>query len=152
MPVEINQKVQQKTHLNISSLETIFTIISGAAAAFLGTISIIGLFFNIVFLSAVLPEFKPIAVSAAIAWIFFGLVLVIHAKKPLTGARLTVVTAFLVVIAMAAALDIPLKLKSPQLQLFLSFFLQSAFSFCCMDPAAFRTVRTPGILPAFQAF
>jgi PAS domain S-box-containing protein len=110
MPVEINQKVQQKTHLNISSLETIFTIISGAAAAFLGTISIIGLFFNIVFLSAVLPEFKPIAVSAAIAWIFFGLVLAIHAKKPLTGARLTVVTAFLVVIAMAAALDIPLKL------------------------------------------
>jgi PAS domain S-box-containing protein len=110
MPVEINQTVQQKTHPNISSQDTILTIIFGAAAAFLGTIGIVGLFFDIVFFSAVQPGFKPIGVSAALAWIFFGLVLAIHAKKPPTGARLTVVTAFLVVIAMTAAMDIPLRL------------------------------------------
>ena len=101
--------IQQKTNPGLPS-DTVLTIIFGAVAAFLGTIGIIGLFFNIVFLSAVLPEFKPIGISAAIAWIFFGLMLVILAKKPLTGVKLTVVTACLVVIAITAAIDLSLKL------------------------------------------
>jgi PAS domain S-box-containing protein len=111
MPVETEHPVpRDRTDPHVPFSDRSLTIIFGAIATLLGVFGIAGLFFNIVFLSGVLPGFKPIGVLAALAWIFFGLILAIHAKKPLKGARLSIITALLVMIAITAALELPLKL------------------------------------------
>jgi len=111
MPVELKHPVShERSRISTHSSEKSLTIIFGSIAAFLGAIGIGGLLFGIDFLSAVVPEFKPIGVPAAISWFFFGLVLTLHAKNPQTGIKLNIVTAFLAVIAITAALDLPLKL------------------------------------------
>ena len=108
---EIDHPVSRdRADLSVTASANTFTIIFGVIATLLGVFGIAGLFFNIVFLSGVLPGFKPIGVSAALAWIFFGLVLVFQAKRPLKGASLGVITAVLIVIAITAALELPLKL------------------------------------------
>ena len=111
MPVELKHPVShERSRISTLFSEKSLTIIFGSIAAFLGAIGMVGLFFGIDFLSAVVPEFKPIGILAAISWFFFGLVLALHAKRSLTGTKLNVITAFLAVIAMTAALDLPLKL------------------------------------------
>ena len=111
MPVELKHPVShERSRISTHSSEKSLTIIFGSIAAFLGAIGIGGLLFGIDFLSAVVPEFKPIGILAALSWIFFGLVLALHAKKSLTGTKLNVITAFLAVIAITAALELPLKL------------------------------------------
>jgi len=105
-----NPKSPYKPDIKKSFSYNTLTIIFGAIAALLGVIGIIGLSFGIVFLSGILPEFKPIAVSAALAWIFFGLILAFHAKKPLTGITLTIIKAVSLVIAVTAVLGLFLNL------------------------------------------
>ncbi|HVP96776.1 ATP-binding protein [Methanoregula sp.] len=85
-------------------------IISGAAALVIGLAGILGLYFGITVITSIWPGDKPIALSAALTWGFFGLVLLIHARRPLSGIWQILAGAVLAFIAVSSALEFPLNL------------------------------------------
>jgi len=85
-------------------------IISGAVPLVIGLAGILGLYFGITGLTSIWPGDKPIALSAALTWGFFGLVLLIRARRPLSGIWQMLVGALLAFIAVSSALEFPLNL------------------------------------------
>ena len=67
------------------------TIASGLVTAAIGGLGLIGLAFGIIAFTSVLPGFKPIALSAALIWIFLGIVLAVNTIRPIGGGRALIV-------------------------------------------------------------
>ena len=86
-------------------------IISGAGSLAIGVLGIIGLHLGVTALTSVWLGDKPIALSAALAWIFFGLILIVYARHRLSFVVKALVGVMLAIIAIAAALELPLNLQ-----------------------------------------
>ena len=85
-------------------------IAAGLIAAAIGVIGLIGLASGITAFTSVLPGYKSIAVSAALIWIFLGLVLVLHATRPHIGKLVLAVRVVLAGIVMIEAIELLLSL------------------------------------------
>jgi|GEM_PF-2950807 len=84
--------------------------VCGAAALIAGVAGIVGLFFGINVLTGAVFGYRPIALSAACVWGFFGLILLSSAYRPLTGTWRAIFGTLTAFIAVAAALEFPLGL------------------------------------------
>ena len=80
--------------------------LSGLFAIAACLIGIIGNLTGIVAISSVCAGCKTLALSAALAWIFFGAVLVLVPRRPITAVSRTIIRFFLVLIACLEAADI----------------------------------------------
>jgi len=91
---------------NLPKKDSIATLplIIGAGTAAMGALGIIGLYSGITLLSSIFPGYKPIAFSAALAWIVLGILLLVHAVKPLEGIARTGAEAVLAGMAVIGAL------------------------------------------------
>ncbi|ABS56325.1 putative PAS/PAC sensor protein [Methanoregula boonei 6A8] len=103
-----NDILRGEDRKNAAYVIRILLIVSGAGTLILGMAGLFGLFFGIVPLSSVFSGYRPIALSAALIWCFFGLVLIFCCKRPfsrIVKVLLGTVTAF---IAVAVAIEFPL--------------------------------------------
>ena len=100
--------------------------LSGAAAFVLGATGILGLFFGIVPLSSVFVTYRPIALSAALIWSFFGLVLILCCRRPISGVVKIVLGAVTACIAVDVAIEFPLGILGRHS--FIEAFLNSSAS------------------------
>jgi len=90
------------------SLKELFsriTIAFGLLAAITGILGLFGLFFNITQLTSIYPGDKTIASSAALAWIFLGLVLAYQSARPMKGIPAAGMQLALTVIAIIELLE-----------------------------------------------
>ena len=72
----------------------------------IGVVGILGTYLKITALTSIWQGYMPIALSIAFLWSFFGLVLIIHARRLLSGASQILVGTVLAIIAVSAALAI----------------------------------------------
>ena len=86
------------------------TIAAGFVTVAIGGIGLAGFASGITVFTSVLPGYKPIAVSAALIWIFLGLVLVLHATRPHSGRLVLMVQAVIAGIVIIEAIELPLSL------------------------------------------
>ncbi|NMB79401.1 MAG: PAS domain S-box protein [Methanomicrobiales archaeon] len=85
-------------------------ITCGLGTVLIGILGIIGLRFGIPLLSSVLPQLKPIAFSACLAWMVLGLVLACSVYRPLKGLAGNICLAIIVLLAVFSAIELPLNL------------------------------------------
>lgn len=83
---------------------------AGFVTATLAGLGLIGLATGITVFTSVLPEYKSIAISAALIWLFLGLVLASHAVRPLTGRPALAVRTVLAGIAILEAIELAFSL------------------------------------------
>ncbi|MDO9036203.1 MAG: PAS domain S-box protein, partial [Methanoregula sp.] len=86
------------------------TTICGIGTAGIGILGIMGLYLSLPLFSGIILGYKPISFSSALIWIFFGLVLVGIAKKPLRGTTRTVITGALGLIIFIQLIEFPLNI------------------------------------------
>ncbi len=82
------------------------TLAVGLITAAIGALGLLGLASGVTAFTSVLPGYKPIAVSAAIIWIFLGIVLVLHATRGQTGKLVLAVQVILAGIAIIEATEL----------------------------------------------
>jgi PAS domain S-box-containing protein len=85
-------------------------IFCGLATALTGILGLAGLLFGLPLLTSVLPGLKPIALSAAIAWIILGLSLVEFVNSPFNRRMRNLVIAIVFFVTAASALELPLNI------------------------------------------
>ncbi|MGB7788127.1 PAS domain S-box protein [Methanoregula sp.] len=83
---------------------------SGILASVSAILGIVQILFGITLFSSLFSGNKTIAFSAAVAWIFFGGVLAIHAIRPLESIVRACIALLTAVIAVAAAFEFPLNI------------------------------------------
>jgi len=86
------------------------TTAAGLITAAIGVIGLIGLASGITAFTSVLPGYKSIAVSAALIWIFLGLVLALYATRPHRGKLVLAVRVVLAGIVIIEAIELALSL------------------------------------------
>ncbi len=82
------------------------TTAAGLITAAIGVIGLIGLASGVIAFTSILPGYKSIAVSAAVIWIFLGLVLVLSATRPHSGKLVLAVRIVLAGIAIIEAIEL----------------------------------------------
>ena len=87
------------------------TVIFGLAIIVTGILGTVGLYTGISLSEIMSPGSKPISFSAALIWIFFGLVIVSCQLGRLKGYVASAVQAALIVIAAIEAVEIPLSIQ-----------------------------------------
>ncbi|MFH0966074.1 MAG: hypothetical protein V1862_00095, partial [Methanobacteriota archaeon] len=75
-------------------------LISGFLVIFISGLGFIGLFLDIRYFSSFFADYKPIALTAILIWLFFGSVLTIHLVRPLNRTSGRAVQALLGIIAL----------------------------------------------------
>jgi PAS domain S-box-containing protein len=83
------------------------TAICGIGTAGIGILGILGLYLSLPLFSGIIPGYKPISFSAALIWIFLGLVLAGIAKKPLQGVPRTVIAGALLLVIFTQLVEFP---------------------------------------------
>jgi PAS domain S-box-containing protein len=86
------------------------TLATGLITAVIGGLGLVGFALDITIFTSLLPGYKSIAVSAALIWIFLGLVLVHHATRPPSGKLVLMVRAVIAGIVIIEAIELPLSL------------------------------------------
>lgn len=83
------------------------TAICGIGTAGLGILGIFGLYFSFSPFSGIIPGYKPISFSAALIWVFTGLVLLGIAKRPLQGTLRTIIAGVLGLVILIQIIEFP---------------------------------------------
>jgi PAS domain S-box-containing protein len=84
------------------------TLICGIATAGIGILGIVGLSLSLPLFSGITSDYKPISFSAALIWVFLGLILAGTAKKPLPGTIRNIVAGALGIIVIIQLIEFPL--------------------------------------------
>ncbi len=82
------------------------TLATGLITAAIGALGLFGLASGVTLFTSVLPGYKSIAVSAALIWIFLGLVLVLHATRTHMGKLVLAVRVILAGITIIEAAEL----------------------------------------------
>jgi PAS domain S-box-containing protein len=89
---------------------TLITTLCGIGTAAIGILGILGLILSLPLLSGIFPGYKPISFSAALIWIFFGLVLAGVGKQLFRGVLRGAIAGALILIIFIQLIEFPLNI------------------------------------------